>query len=125
MKDGQALVGALVCQVSLLESGCRGLAAVSGEAPDPRAELPTSRQGYLQQPPAWAAQRDAACFPDLFHGGPTVLTPGALPLESTAALGKLASDSSCLFISPLSENSPALGEQARIGLSCLLPPNRR
>lgn len=124
MKDGQVLVGALVCQVSLLESGCWGLAAVSGEAPDPGAELLTL-QGYLQQPLAWAAQRDAACFPDLFHGGPTVLTPGALPLESMAALGNLVSDSSCLFISSLSENSPALGEQARIGLSCLVPPNRR
>lgn len=90
IKGGRALVGGLVCQVSLLESACQGLAAVSGEAPDPRAKLLTL-QGYLQQLLAWAAQRDAACFLVLSHGEPTVLTPGALSLESVAALGNLAS----------------------------------
>ena len=49
IKDGQSLVGALVCQISLLESVCQGLAAVSGEAPDSRAKLRTL-QGYAWQP---------------------------------------------------------------------------
>lgn len=77
-QGGRVLLGALVCQISLLESTCQGLGGISGQAPDPRAKLLTL-QGYLRHLLAWAAQRDAACFLVLFHGEPTVLTPGALP----------------------------------------------
>lgn len=78
IKAAVLLLGALVCQISLLESMCQGLGGISGQAPDPRVKLLTL-QGYLWQLLAWAAQRDAACFLVLSHGEPTVLTPGALP----------------------------------------------
>lgn len=61
IKDSQSLVGALGCQVSVLESVCQGPAAVSDEVPDPGAK-PLALPGYSQRLLTWAAPRDAACL---------------------------------------------------------------
>ena len=123
IKDGQSLVGALVCQISLPESVARDWQQFLVRPQTPEQNCEHSKVMHGSRWLAWAAQKDTARFLILSRGEPTLLTLGVLPLESGAVLGNLASDSSCFFIYFLSEKPPSLAGQARIVLACVVRPN--
>lgn len=110
----QLLVGALVGQVSLLESVCQGHTAVSDATPEQNREH--SRVMYSH------------CRHALLRG--MLPASWSCPLEGRSShlcvLGCSGKLGTCFlfFLHLLSEKSPPLEDEAHAVLACLAPPNR-